>query len=79
MNKKVKFLTHAAAIAALYVVPCYGQEMKDSVQLSEIDVYGKRRTIDEIVSVQRLSGDELTISGEFVDRQTAVVGTPLTF
>lgn len=47
------------AIAALCVVPCYGQEMKDSVQLSEIDVYGKRRTIDEIVSVQRLSGDEL--------------------
>ena len=48
------------AIAALCVVPCYGQEMKDSVQLSEIDVYGKRRTIDEIVPVQRLSGDELT-------------------
>lgn len=48
------------AIAALCVVPCYGQEMKDSVQLSEIDVYGTRRTIDEIVSVQRLSGDELT-------------------
>ena len=49
----------AMAIAALYVVPSYGQEMKDSVFLSEINVIGRRRPIEEVVTVQRLVGEDL--------------------
>ena len=38
----------------------HGQEMKDSVRLSEVNVIGQRRQIDEVVTVQRLSGEELS-------------------
>ncbi len=51
-------------VAIAYIVSfgfvCYSQEMKDSVKLSEVDVIGYRRQIDEVVTVQRLSGEELS-------------------
>lgn len=50
----------AVVCYAVIGVFAHGQEMKDSVRLSEVNVIGQRRQIDEVVTVQRLSGEELS-------------------
>lgn len=52
-----KVLIILAFIVTSLDVVC--QEMKDSIQLSEVSVIGRRRQIDEVVTVQRLAGKEL--------------------